>query len=412
MRVLIVNDYGTPTGGAETMCLMERDELRRRGHEARFFASSARPLDVPIAADDTGLGTTSRWRTLLQSANPWAARRLREVMDDFQPDVVHVRMFLTQLSPLILPVLREVPALLHVADYRPICPISIKQKPDGTACHDRPGAVCHRDGCLPLRDALPIRAQMALWDRWRDTFDAVIANSHWVADRLRAEGIEVTQTIQNGVPIRPCRPPLTSPPTVAFAGRLVPNKGISVLLDAFAQVTQTLPDARLLIAGDGPERNTLAQLSHQLGLASQVEWLGHLSRDAAETAFAPAWVQAVPSTWEEPFGLVAAEGLMRGTAVVASALGGLAEIVEDGETGALVPPGDADALAAALLSILSNRDRAEALGRAGRARALTHFTEPRLVDEFETLYRQLVGTPAALAGSRPVPAVPLSESTP
>jgi len=405
MRVLIVNDYGTRTGGAETMCLMERDELRRRGHEARFFASSARPLDVPIAADDTCLGTTSRWRTLLQSANPWAARRLREVMDDFQPDVVHVRMFLTQLSPLILPVLRNVPSLLHVADYRPICPISIKQKPDGTACHDRPGAVCHRDGCIPLRDALPIRAQMALWNRWRDTFDAVIANSYWVADRLRAEGIEVTQTIQNGVPIRPARPQLDGPPTVAFAGRIVPNKGIGVLLDAFAQVAQAVPDARLVIAGDGPEREALTQHARQLGIASQVEWLGHLSRDDAEAAFASAWVQAVPSTWEEPFGLVAAEGLMRGTAVVASKLGGLAEIVVDGETGALVPAGDPNALANALLPILSDRDHAEALGHAGRARALAHFSESRLVDAFETLYRQLVGETASAPHhpSLPVP---------
>ncbi len=399
MRVLIVNDYGTPTGGAETMCLMERDELRRRGHEARFFASSARPLDVPIKADDTGLGTTSRWRTLLQSANPWAARRLREVMEDFQPDVVHVRMFLTQLSPLILPVLRDVPSLLHVADYRPICPISIKQKPDGTACHDRPGAVCRKDGCIPFRDALPIRAQMALWNHWRDTFDAIVANSYWVADRLRAEGIGVTQTIQNGVPIRSARPQLDGPPTVAFAGRLVATKGIGVLLDAFAQIATTLPEARLVIAGDGPEREALTQRTHQLGLSGQVDWLGHLSRDDAEAAFASAWVQAVPSTWEEPFGLVAAEGLMRGTAVVASEIGGLAEIVVDGETGALVPAGDPTALANALLPILSDRDRAEALGRAGRQRALAHFTESRLVDAFEALYRQLVDGMASTSPS-------------
>ncbi|MEO0556884.1 MAG: glycosyltransferase family 4 protein [Bacteroidota bacterium] len=395
MRILIVNDYGTRTGGAETMCLMERDELRRRGHEARFFASSAQPLGAPVAADATGLGTTSRWRTLLQSANPWAARRLREEMERFQPDIVHVRMFLTQLSPLILPALRDVPSLLHVADYRPICPISIKQKPDGAACHDRPGAVCHRDGCIPLRDAIPLRAQMALWSRWRDVFDAVVANSHWVADRLRAEGLEVTQTIQNGVPTRPQRPPLASPPTVAFAGRLVSNKGVGVLLEAFAQVARVLPDARLVIAGDGPEREALAQRSRQRELAGHVEWLGHLSRDDAETAFAPAWVQAVPSTWEEPFGLVAAEGLMRGTAVVASALGGLTEIVTDGETGALVPPGDPDALATACLDILTDRDRAEAMGRAGRARALDRFTETRLVDEFEALYHQLVHGSAA-----------------
>lgn len=400
MRVLLVNDYGTPTGGAENMCLMLRDELRRRGHEARFFASTARPLDVDVLADDTCLGTTSRFRTLLQSANPWAAQRLRAVIQDFRPDVVHVRIFLTQLSPLILPVLRNVPSVLHIADYRPICPVSSKQRPDGSACHTPPGAVCLRAGCLPLRDWLPLQGQMALWDRWRDAFDLVVANSDWVRRRLRAEGLDVGRRIWNGVPVRPARPPLADPPTVAFAGRLVPNKGVDVLLRAVARVAERVPDVRLLVAGDGPERDRLRAQAAALGVAARVEWLGHLSRERVEERFASAWAQAAPSNWEEPFGLVAAEGMMRGSAVVASRIGGLSEIVDEGRTGLLVPPGDADALANALLDILSDRERAEAMGRLGRERALTHFSERSVVDQFLEVYEELrrpTPEPASLA---------------
>ncbi len=109
-----------------------------------------------------------------------------------------------------------------------------------------------------------------------------------------------------------------------------------------------------------------------------------------EDAFSTAWVQAAPSTWEEPFGLVAAEGMMRGTAVVTTDSGGLAEQVDPGVTGLTTPAGDVDALAAALRSILSDRDKAEAMGRAGRERALAHFTDDAVLDRFEDIYREIV----------------------
>lgn len=389
MKVLLVNDYGTRTGGAENLVLSLRDALRARGHEARLFTSSARPLRVPVEADHTGLGTTSRFRTLLQSANPWAAHRLRAVLENFWPAVIHVSVFLTQLSPLILPLLRETPSLLHIADYRPICPVSSKQFPDGTACHEKPGAVCYREGCLPLRDWVPIMMQMRLWKRWQGAFDRVVANSGWVKRRLAAEGIEAQTTIWNGVPVRPARPPLEAPPTVGFAGRLVKQKGVGVLLRAMSEVIQRQPEAQLLIAGDGKERARIQQEIAERNLSSHVRLVGHCSREEMERHFERTWVQAVPSTWEEPFGLVAAEAMMRGTAVVASDTGGLGEVVQDGKTGLSVPPGEAHALARALLHVLGNRERAEQMGQAGRERALEAFSEPRMVEQFIALYERL-----------------------
>src|SRR5918999_1323382 len=135
MKILLINDYGTLTGGAEVQMLLFRDELRRQGHDARLFTSSARTSAEKSHADYECLGTTSRLRTLLQTANPWAFARLRKVLAEFHPDVVHVRIFLTQLSPLILPLLMNVPCVYHVVWYRPLCPLGTKMLPDGTACH-------------------------------------------------------------------------------------------------------------------------------------------------------------------------------------------------------------------------------------------------------------------------------------
>jgi len=243
MKILLVNDYATPTGGAELSAVALRDGLRQRGHDARIFASSAGPPGASSVADYECLGTTSYLRTLLQTANPWAFRKLRRVLVEFQPDIVHVKIFLTQLSPLILPLLRDVPSLYHVVWYRPICPLGTKMLPDGTTCTVRAGAVCYYNHCLPLRDWLPLMAQMRLWRRWRGVFDLIVANSEAVKGRLIAEGIEPVEVIRSGVPIQPARPPLSSPPTVAFAGRLVREKGADLLVRAFSKIAAQIPAA-------------------------------------------------------------------------------------------------------------------------------------------------------------------------
>jgi len=297
MNILLVNDYATPTGGAELMTLALRDGLRQRGHDARIFASSAGTDTGKSHADYECFGTTSRFRTLLQTANPWAYWRLRQVLAVFRPDVVHVNLFLTQLSPLILLLLKDVPGLYHARWYRSACPLGTKMLPDKTNCRMPVGDACYRHHCLPLRDWLPLMFQMKLWQRWRKVFRVVVANSKAVKHCLLEEGIEPVEVIFNGVPEQLLRPPLSSPPTVVFAGRLVWEKGVDVLLHAFAKVVTHIPAARLFLAGDGPDYEYLKILIANLRLSDSVAMLGHLPRQEMEHHFATAWVQAVPSRW-------------------------------------------------------------------------------------------------------------------
>jgi glycosyltransferase involved in cell wall biosynthesis len=389
MKILLVNDYATPTGGAELLTLALRSRLRERGHDARLFTSSARPGGSSSFADYECFGTTSLLRTPLQTVNPWAFWQLRRVLAAFRPDVVHVGVFLTQLSPVILPLLKKVPSVYQVHWYRSICPLGTKTLPDGTACQMPAGAVCYRSGCLPLYGWAPLMLQMRLWRRWRPVFRQIIANSEVLKRRLLAEGIGPVEVLSPGVPVQPLRPPLSSPPTIAFAGRLVRQKGVDVLLGAFAKVMAQSPEARLLVAGDGRERAPLQRLIADSGLSANVFFLGHLSRADVERRFTAAWVQVVPSRFAEAFGLAAAEAMMRGTAVVASASGGLPEIVRDGQTGFLVPPGDTQALAEALLVFLRDRALAEQMGKAGREVALAHFREETYIDKAIQLYQTL-----------------------
>jgi glycosyltransferase involved in cell wall biosynthesis len=389
VKVLLVNDYAITKGGANIDLLTLRDWLRQRGHDARIFATYARGGRGRTLADYECFGTTSRFRTLLQTANPWAFLVLHRVLGEFRPDVVHVRMFLGQLSPLILLLLKHWPSLYHIAIYEAICPLATKMLPDRNRCQYSPGMVCYHKGCLPLHAMLPQMLRMKLWQRWHEIFRLIVANSEAVRSHLIAEGIRPVEVIWNGIPIQPSRPPLSFPPTVAFAGQLVQEKGVDVLLEAFAKVVEQIPKARLLLAGEGPQQERLGGLIAKLGLSANVSMLGHKPRQELEQHFAPAWAQAVPSIREETFGLVAAEAMMRGTAVVASSSGGLNEIVQNGQTGFLVPPGEVNLLAEALARFLKDRDLAEQMGRSAREFALRHFSGEISVEKFITLYQNL-----------------------
>lgn len=387
MKILLLNDFGTLQGGAEAQLAALRAALRTRGHDARLFTTSAPYGGLPFQSDYLCWGTTTPLRAVTQVLNPSAYWALRRVLRTFQPDVVHARVIFWQLSPAILPLLRDVPSVFNPADYRPACPTGRKILPDGRPCAYPRGLACLRHGCCRLAPQWALEMlQCHLWQRYRDCFDCVVAQSEGAKLLLGSLGISVNEVIWNGVLERPERPPLREPPLIAFAGRLSPEKGVPTLLEAFRRVLDRVPGAKLLIAGAGPERETIEQLAKHFDIARQLELTGHLARDQMEERLRLAWVQAVPSIWHEPFPNVATEAMMRGVPVVASRMGGLPEIVEDGETGFLVPPGDSVGLGDALTKLVTNRQQAERMGRAGRERAIRRFSMEQTVSRFERLY--------------------------
>ena len=145
-------------------------------------------------------------------------------------------------------------------------------------------------------------------------------------------------------------------PTFAFCGRLDFEKGVPLLLRAFARMHTAVPDAALRIIGRGPLQPELERLVAELDLASAVTFTGWLEPPQIDIHLADAWSLVVPSLWAEPSGLVAIEAIMRGVPVIASRIGGLSEVVEDGRSGLLFPNGDEAALTERMLSIAQGRD--------------------------------------------------------
>jgi glycosyltransferase involved in cell wall biosynthesis len=134
-----------------------------------------------------------------------------------------------------------------------------------------------------------------------------------------------------------------------YCGRLNWEKGVDLLLYAFARVLASRPAARLRILGGGARQAALETLADGLGIRSAVSFEGRVSFGEVETALKEAWALLAPSLWPEPLGLTAIEAITRGVPVIASAGGGFAETVEDGVSGSLVPNGDEQALAGCLI---------------------------------------------------------------
>ncbi len=185
----------------------------------------------------------------------------------------------------------------------------------------------------------------------------------------------------------PSDPPPGSP-ILFCSGRVVEDKGFDVVIDALAHIVPERPDVRMLIAGDGPERAALTERAAARGLSKHVEFPGWVSPREAHRLLERASIVLVPSRLEG-FGLVALEAALMARPVIAAAVGGLPEAVDDGVTGVLVPQDDVPAMVAAIQRLLDDPDLARAMGRAGRTRALELFSARRHADDWDALYRRI-----------------------
>jgi glycosyltransferase involved in cell wall biosynthesis len=180
-------------------------------------------------------------------------------------------------------------------------------------------------------------------------------------------------------------------PRLLCVGRLIPIKGHIVLLRAFAEARKRLPGLELEIAGRGPLEPALKALGVELGIQDSVRFLGHVS--PIQSAIERAAVVVVPSMGEG-FGMVALEAMERARPVIAANIGGLGELVRDGETGILVPAGEAEPLAEAIVRVAGDLELARAMGDAGRRRALSRFLQTACTERTELLYEDALASVA------------------
>jgi glycosyltransferase involved in cell wall biosynthesis len=347
--------------GSENHLLLLLPDLRARGHDVRLvMLHEGEPGAEELAARLEREGVPVERLRMRLALDPLAFGRVARSLRRRRPDVVHTH-------------------LVH-ADFHGL--------PAGRLAR-APLLVSTKHGFNPFRGGRGFAAADRAVARLADVHVAI---SHGLARYLaESEGFDedAFEIVHYG--IVPGPPPTDPPaePRLAVVGRLIPIKGHDVLLAALARVREELPEATLEIAGDGPLDAELRTTVARRGLTDAVSFLGRVA--PAAPVFERAAIVVVPSRGEG-FGMVALEAMERGRAVVASDVGGLPEIVEDGVTGTVVSPDEPEALAAALLELLRDPVRTAAMGAAGRDRALAAFSQDRCTDRVEELYRAALET--------------------
>jgi glycosyltransferase involved in cell wall biosynthesis len=228
----------------------------------------------------------------------------------------------------------------------------------------------------------------------------IIVNSRAVARRFAGTAARRVHCIYNGIDVAQFSPRAPDPhlrrslglpetaPVIVSVGRFVRYKAYDYLLEAARVVASERPDTHWLLVGDGELREALEERTQQIGLDKQIHFTGWRDDVAELIALGDFFVTPAIS---EHFGRVAIEAMAMGKAVIGTASGGTPEIVLHGQTGLLVPPADSQALARAMQTLLADQRQAEALGGAGRARAVTEFDIGRHVRAVQALYEECAG---------------------
>lgn len=216
----------------------------------------------------------------------------------------------------------------------------------------------------------------------------VTAVSRWLASETqRLAGVANVTVAPMPVEVELFTPSDIPRHNILFVGKLDAQKGAHVLLEALAHMQ---PSITATIVGDGPDSRALHTRAATLGVAGRVLWTGALAHEALPAYYRAARVVIAPATEPEGLGLVAAEALLCETPVIASNIGGLSDLVEDGVTGRLVAANDPVALANAMESALSSPERLEQWGRAGRARVLARMSPAACAATYRTIYEEVV----------------------
>lgn len=363
MHVLVVHNRYRERGGEDVVVEHEVELLRSGGHQVTEYGRHNDEIE-----ESAPLGT------VLQAL--WSRRTTQEVASlirDRRPDVVHVHNTFPLVSPSVYWAASRagVPVVQTLHNFRLICPQGLLLR-EGRPCESCVGRLplpairhaCYRGS----RAQTAVAAGVVMLHRglgtWQGKVDRYIALSEFSRGRLIAGGLPAERIVvkPNSVPAPPALP--TIPRTgLLFAGRLSAEKG----LDTLARAAGGLPPGSVRVAGSGP-------LASALEGEPALQALGRLDRQTLQAEMARATALVLPSACYENAPLAVLEAFACGLPVIASRLGALAEIVDEGVTGLLFEAGSAEALHDRMRWALANVDAMRAMGQAARKRHAQRYT--------------------------------------
>jgi len=354
--------------------------LRQRGHEVTTFLRHNDDLDrmSKLAAVGQMFWSDPTRKELLQQ------------LHDHRPDVIHVHNTFPLISPSLYWAADEagVPVVQTLHNFRLHCPQAMYLR-DGVLCEDCLGKVpwrgalrgCYRESKLQstaLAGMVTLHRAIGTWERKVTRYIALneFCRNKFIEGGLPAERVLVKP---NFVDFE--RPPAQQRSGFLFVGRLSAEKGVAVLVKALSSLSER--SGLLRVAGVGPE-------AHLLKNVARLEALGALNSEQVRQEMSSAAALVLPSIWYENFPRTLVEAMGCGLPVIASRIGALAELVEDGVTGLLFNPGDAGDLAEKMSWIDANPEQAAAMGAMARARYEERYTAERNYQQLIAIYGEAI----------------------
>ncbi len=389
MRVIQVNKFHYVKGGAERYYLDLSEALLRAGHVVDHLAM-AHPQNLPAKESDRFVTEVDYWarpawperlRTAVRTIhNREASRLARELARLNRPAVAHLHNVYHQLSPSVIDAFARagVPVVQTLHDYKLVCPAYLLLTQGAICERCRGGRYWHavRHRCLlDSRAASVVAMAEAFWHRARGTYGRVarfLCPSRFLLEKVASFGVPRERLVHLPyfLPLeryRPARVPARAsgePMTGVYVGRLSREKGIATLVDAMALLPAGT--VRMDILGEGPLRAGLEERARRACPDGRIRFLGFRSGEELHQTIRGAAFAVVPSEWYENLPYAVLEPFALGRPVVGARIGGIPELVKDGETGRLFTPGDAGDLAAALAWIAGREASPADLGARAR----------------------------------------------
>jgi glycosyltransferase involved in cell wall biosynthesis len=398
LRILLINNYGYVRGGSDRYFLDLSALLERNGHQLSYMVSTSDKNLIDSNYAVLGFSVESPSIADIPSFfySRQAAAQLRRLIERERPDVAHLHIYYGQLTAAILPVLKEygIPVVQTLHEYKLLCPVATMTR-QGRECNACAGgdywhAAWHRCNRGSLARSLVTAMEAYASDMLgaRTDIDHFIAVSDFVRNKMIEHGIPQNKitTVHNFVRDEVFADNSNEGRYFLYFGRIEKIKGLETLLRAMT----ALPDVDLYVAGTGDAQQEMEQIAIQMGLAN-VHFLGFKTGQALRDLIAGAIAVVAPSEWNETFGLVLVESFAQCRPVIASRMGGMTEVVSDGDDGLLFEGGNVRELADAMAWMSSHRQRAVEMGKAGQAKVLRIFSEEKHYQDVMQVYREGVG---------------------
>ena len=402
-RLLKINNYFYRRGGAEAVFLDHIAMFEQAGWDVVPFAMQ-HELNPPSPWSDYFVseieyghetGTLNKIKQVAKIIYSFEAQRnLKRLIERVNPTIAHAHNVYHHLSPAIFSTLKSagIPTVMTVHDLKLACP-SYKMLRDAKVCEECKGGHIHNvlvHRCIKGSTVLSavVLAETALHRSlglYRNNLDRLVVPSRFYIDKLAEWGWprEKMVYIPNFVEVHAFDTGWTEGDYFAFAGRLAPEKGIDTLIRA-----ATLAKQKLVIAGTGPEEAALKELAQTLG--ADVVFAGYLSGKALHRLIGEAKALVLPSEWYENAPISVLEAYALETPVIGARIGGIPEMILEGETGLMAAPGDTQGLAAALaaMNALSPQARRD-MGSKAREWISVEFSSSAYLRRTTELYSSL-----------------------